>query len=102
MPFLRAAEAVEVACVVDRSELPDTVAGAEIAPHLSRHGVAVTVTDLPAVGNVADILRQTAGRGRAGMIVLGAYGHSRLRERIFGGVTQSLLRHATVPLLLSH
>lgn len=102
MPFLQAAETIEVACVVGERDLPNNLAGAEIAPHLARHGAAVTVTDLPIWESVADTLRQTAGRGRADLMVLGAYGHSRLRERIFGGVTQALLRHCPVPMMLSH
>lgn len=67
MPFLRAAEAVEVACVVGMQDMADTVAGAEIAPHLARHGLNVTVDDLPAYGRVEDILRNQAGLFRAGL-----------------------------------
>lgn len=102
LPFLRAAEAVEIACVVAKRELADHVAGAEIAPHLVRHGVAVTVNDLPPQGTIADTLLLAAGLFRADLLVVGAYGHSRLREQLFGGVTQSLLREASLPLLLSH
>ncbi|WP_210306549.1 universal stress protein [Methylorubrum rhodinum] len=83
MPFLRAAEAVEVACVVGIRDMADTVAGAEIAPHLARHGVNVTVDDLPAYGRVEDILRNQAGLFRADLVVMGAYRHSRLREMVF-------------------
>ena len=102
MPFLRAAEAVEVACVIDEGSIADTVAGAEVAPHLVRHGVDVTVDDLPARGRVADILLAKAGLFRADLVVMGAYGHSRMREAVFGGVTRSLLSGCPIPLLLSH
>lgn len=102
MPFLRAAEAVEVACVVGMQDMADTVAGAEIGPHLARHGVNVTVNDLPAYGRVEDILRNQAGLFRADLVVMGAYQHSRLREMVFGGVTRSLLKDCPMPLFLSH
>lgn len=102
MPFLRAAESVEVACVVGIQDMADTVAGAEIGPHLARHGVNVTVNDLPAYGRVEDILRNQAGLFRADLVVMGAYRHSRLREMVFGGVTRSLLRDCPMLLFLSH
>ena len=45
---------------------------------------------------------QEAAKEKGAMLVMGAYGHWRLRERIFGGVTQSVLRHTTVPVLMMH
>ncbi|MER2268268.1 universal stress protein [Methylobacterium oxalidis] len=102
MPFLRAAEAVEIVAIGDEDEILASVPGAEFAPHLARHGVNVTVNDLPASGGVADTLRAQAGLFRADMIVMGAYHHSRAREFFFGGVTRSLLARSTVPLFLAH
>jgi nucleotide-binding universal stress UspA family protein len=102
LPFLRAAQAVEIVAVADARELADTVPGAEFAPHLARHGINVTVNDLPVDGSVADTLLAQAGLFRADMIVLGAYGHTRAREFLFGGVTRSLLRSSPVPLFLAH
>jgi len=103
LPFLRAAEAVEVVAVMGEKELPTTVTGADIAPHLSRHGVNVTVQPLPALnGDVAEALRNHATLTHADMIVMGGYVHSRLREMVFGGVTSSLLKQCPVALLLSY
>lgn len=102
MPFLRSAEAVEIVAVDSAAEGEATVPGAEFAPHLARHGVTVTVNDVPASGSVADALRAQAGLFRADMIVMGAYQHSRAREFVFGGVTRSLLRDCPVPLFLAH
>ncbi|MHB2210825.1 universal stress protein [Methylobacterium sp. CM6257] len=102
LPFLRAAEAVEIVSVGEEKEIHDSVPGAEFAPHLARHGVNVTVNDLPVSGNVADTLRSQAGLFRADMIVMGAYRHSRAREFLFGGVTRSLLRSSPAPLFLAH
>jgi nucleotide-binding universal stress UspA family protein len=77
--------------------------GADIALHLARHGVKVTVEhrlapDLPD----ADLLLNHASDMSADLLVVGAYGHSRLREFVLGGVTRTLLRQMTVPVLMSH
>ncbi|WP_411902089.1 universal stress protein [Methylorubrum thiocyanatum] len=101
LPFLRAAEAVEIVSVGDAAEIRDSVPGAEFAPHLARHGVNVTVNDLPVSGSIGDTLRSQAGLFRADMIVMGAYRHSRARQFFFGGVTRGLLRNCPVPLFLS-
>ncbi|MFC6788898.1 universal stress protein [Methylobacterium komagatae] len=102
LPFLRAAEAVEIVSVGDEALIHEGVPGAEFAPHLARHGVNVTINDLSPADGVADTLRAQAGLFRADMIVMGAYRHSRTREFLVGGVTRSLLRRSPVPLFLSH
>ena len=103
LPFLRAATQVELVSVTGEKDLAHTVPGAEIAPHLARHGVTVNVLALPAMaGDVAETLRNHAHLTRADMIIMGAYVHSRLREMVLGGTTQSLLRNTPVPLFLSY
>ena len=103
MPFLRAAEQVELVSVTGEKELENTVPGTEIGPHLTRHGVNATVLDLPAMdGDVAETLRNHAILTRADMIVMGAFVHSRLRQMVLGGTTQSLLKQCPVPLFLSY
>ncbi len=97
LPFLRAAEAVEIVSVVGEKDLSASVAGAELAPHLARHGVRVSVNDLPVVDDVAETLRTEAGLFRADMLVMGAYRHSRLKEWFLGGVTHSLLNRSPFP-----
>ena len=70
---------------------------------LGRHGIAASVRSLsPALGEVGEALLAEAERLDAGIIVLGAYGHSRAREFIFGGVTRHVLHHARTLLLLAH
>ncbi|MPR10889.1 universal stress protein [Microvirga tunisiensis] len=103
LPFLRAATQVELVSVTGEKDLAHTLPGAEIAPHLTRHGVTATVLALPVLdGDVAETLRNHAHLTRADMIVMGAYVHSRLREMVLGGTTQSLLKNASVPLFLSY
>ncbi|MGN7124493.1 universal stress protein [Methylorubrum thiocyanatum] len=102
LPFLRAAEAVEIVSVVGEKDLSTSVAGSEFAPHLARHGVNVSVNVLPVVGDVTETLRTQIGLFRADMLVMGAYRHSRLQEWFLGGVTQSLLSRSPVPLFLAH
>ncbi|ACA16105.1 UspA domain protein [Methylobacterium sp. 4-46] len=103
LPFLKRAGAVEIVSVAGEKDLSGAVPGAELAPHLAHHGVAVTVTDLVAGdGDVAGTLRRHAAASRADLLVMGAYVHSLLREMVLGGVTQALLGSCPVPLLLAH
>ena len=95
---------VEILSVTGEKDLSKYVAGAELAPHLSRHGAAVSVRNvaLSAGQDVAEAIRMAAAEFDADLIVCGAYKHSRLREWILGGVTQSLLKSSSRPLLMSH
>jgi nucleotide-binding universal stress UspA family protein len=103
LPFLRAAEQVEVVTVSGEKDMSTSLPGAEVAPHLVRHGVNVSVVELEVEnGDVTETLRRRAILSRADMIVMGAFVHSRLRQMVLGGVTQSLLKSCPVPLLLSH
>jgi nucleotide-binding universal stress UspA family protein len=81
------------------SDLP----GTELAASLARHGVQVLVEPLATGGlQVDDVLLNCAADHNADLIVVGAYGHSRFREFVLGGVTRGLLEHMTVPVLMSH
>ena len=73
-----------------------------VRDYLARHGVNVVVDQLPSGGRrVQDVLNSHALEVGADLIVMGAYGHSRLRERVFGGVTQSMLEECEVPVLIA-
>ena len=76
---------------------------ADIALHLARHGVKAEAAHV-VVENVAvgDALLSRAADLGSDLIVMGGYGHSRLREFALGGATRTLLEHMTVPTLLSH
>lgn len=76
--------------------------GADAAAYLARHGVKVAVDRLPGMGlSTAEVLRRHAVDTGADMIVMGGYGHSRLRQRIFGGVTRSMLEEPPLPVFLA-
>ena len=77
--------------------------GADIALYLARHGVKVTVSRVDAPDlDVGNQLLSRAFDLSADLIVMGAWGHSRLRELILGGVTRTLLESMTVPVLMAH
>ena len=105
LPLLAEAEAVTVLAVNPRRGIGGhgDVPGADIALHLARHGVAATAAHLEAGGlSEADALLNQAADLSADLIVVGAYGHSRLRELAMGGVTRGLLNRMTCPVLMSH
>ncbi|MBV8616354.1 MAG: universal stress protein [Acetobacteraceae bacterium] len=85
--------------VQDGDELP----GAEVATHLARHGLRVTAACSVRDASVsdADVLLNHASDIGADLLVMGGYGRSRAREILLGGVTRSLLRCMTVPVLMS-
>ncbi len=103
LPFLKQAEEVEILTVTGEKDLAGLLPGTDLAPHLARHGVKVTVRNV-ALGeaDVASEIRQAASGFAADLIVCGAYKHSRLREWLLGGVTQSLLQECRLPILMSH
>jgi nucleotide-binding universal stress UspA family protein len=77
--------------------------GADLATYLSRHGISATVHRLPREGKeTGELLRRTAADLGADLIVMGGFGHSRLRQRIFGGTTTSMMKEVTVPVLMAH
>jgi nucleotide-binding universal stress UspA family protein len=77
--------------------------GADLAAYLAHHGVNVDVrADPGAVVDVADELLSRIADLNVDLLVMGAYGHSRASEWVFGGVTRSILQSMTVPVLLSH
>jgi len=104
LPLLVKAEAVEV-LVVDHQRHPaghSQEPGADIARHLARHGVHVEVRRLSSGGkNVGHLLLSQAAAFGADLVVMGAYGHSHLREWMFGGVTRTVLYEAGLPVLMS-
>jgi nucleotide-binding universal stress UspA family protein len=101
LPFMKGAESVVVLAVNEENDSPPALADA--VAFLLRHGIAAKSEIVPGKGTSAgDVILDFAKRSQADIIVAGAYGHSRVREWVFGGVTRTLLMRATVPVLFSH
>jgi len=105
LPFLQAAEQV-IVLVIDPEVSADRHGqepGADVALWLARHGVKVAVQrDVAADAEVGEIILSRAADHGVDLIVMGIYGHSRLREMMLGGVSRTLLSSMTVPVLMSH
>ncbi len=105
LPILERAEAVTVLAVDPESGISGhgEVPGADIALHLARHGVKAEASHIQATDvDVGDMLLSRAADFSADLIVMGAYGHSRLRELVLGGATEHILHHMTMPVLMAH
>ena len=103
MPLLRRATAVDVVAVTTEPPKSDEIAGADVAEMLARHGLAVALRRIGADGiGVANTILNHAADTGANLIVMGGYGHSRLREFVLGGTTREMLAAMTVPTLMSH
>ncbi len=103
MPLLVKAGSVEIVIITNERGKQDEIEGADMGQHLARHGLKIDVHRI-AGGNidVADALLSHAADSGADFMVMGGYGHSRLREFVLGGVTHSIFRSMTIPVLMSH
>jgi nucleotide-binding universal stress UspA family protein len=102
MPFLKRAGKITILSIEPR-ELSQALRGTQIAEHLARHGLDVEFKPVVAPDiRAAEIILNEAADSGADLIVMGAYGHTRLREFVLGGVTHSMLQTMTAPVLMSH
>jgi len=102
LPFLKLAEKVTIVMVGKASSIPGEP-GSDIATWLSRHGLDVEVVSLEAPDiSVADALLDHAADKSVDLLVMGGYGHSRVREFLLGGATRGILSAMTVPVLMAH
>ncbi|WP_372619169.1 universal stress protein [Falsiroseomonas sp.] len=105
LPLLKGAENVTV-LTINAQATPDghgEEPGADIALHLARHDLQVTVRRIAGAEiSAGDMLLNEAADLGADLIVMGGYGHSRLRELVLGGATRTLLGQMTVPVVMSH
>jgi nucleotide-binding universal stress UspA family protein len=97
LQLLKAAQRVVIAHVSEELD-PTPLSG--VVRYLALHGISAETRLLPRRGSVADTLAAAADAHQADLIVLGAYGHSRARERVFGGCTKGFLDDARVPVLM--
>jgi nucleotide-binding universal stress UspA family protein len=103
IPLMARAKTVEIVVVTGERDKSGEITGTNMKRHLARHGVTVEITRISA-GNadVQSAILKHAATTRTDFIVMGGYGHSRLREFILGGVTRSILKSMQVPVLMSH
>lgn len=101
LPFLKCADGVEILSITRHKD--ETIDSTELKSYLKLHGIAAGERVIDAGSRVVgDVLLEEAVKGGAGMLVAGGYGHSRLREMFFSGVTRHVVSHAALPLLLVH
>ena len=103
LPILEKAKQVEVVIVGSKPPKGDEISGADLGQHLARHGLKIDVKRITSPDiDVPSTILSYAADASADMIVMGGYGHSRLREFVLGGATRGLLESMTVPVLMSH
>ena len=103
MPFLHRAKAIDIVAVSGERGKGRELVGTNMARHLARHGLEVTLKRVSADDtDVPSTIRAQAQESGAEFMVMGGYGHSRLREFILGGVTRTILTSSTIPVLMSH
>ena len=103
LPILDQAKQVRVVTVVNEKSIDTRRSAEELAKNLARHGINVVLEREDAAGRrIGDALVSYCRSHDADLLVMGAYGHSRLREFVLGGATKSLLSKPPLPILLSH
>lgn len=101
LPYLEKAETVQIVTVQGTGVTEEDIEN--VRDYLRTHGVEADILRAePQSRSVSDVLLETAVSNNADLLVLGGYGHSRLREWFAGGVTRQILSQATLPLLLVH
>jgi nucleotide-binding universal stress UspA family protein len=104
LPVLKMAQLADIVVIDPAVHGPErSDPGGELSQMLARHGVRAEVNVLArTLPRVSDVLMRHARDKAADLIVMGAYGHSRFREAIFGGATRHMLEEATLPVLMKH
>lgn len=103
LPLLQKAGGIEVITLAEKGKVTEDFPGIEISQHLARHGLKINLKriDVEQV-DVSNAILSYAADVSADLLVMGAYGHSRMREFVLGGVTADILSSMTVPVLMSH
>jgi nucleotide-binding universal stress UspA family protein len=103
IPLLQKAKQVEVVLITSKGFKAGEAPGADLAKHLARHGLKVELKRITSPDiDIASTILSYAADSNADLIVMGGYGHSRLREFVLGGATRGILESMTVPVLMSH
>ena len=105
LPYLKGAQEVIVGCFdpVATAEADGTDPGTDLAAWLSHHGCTVTVSQYPSGGReIGQCILDRAKETGANLVVLGAYGHARMIQTVFGGTTRTMMEQTDLPVLLAH
>lgn len=102
LPLLQGAGRVDVITVAEAAGPPASAPGVDIGRYLSRHGVSAEIRTAAGAPDAGNALLREARASAADLIVIGGYGHSRLREWVLGGATRELLSNAPMPVFISH
>jgi nucleotide-binding universal stress UspA family protein len=103
IPLLEKSKKVRVVTVLNEKHMDNKHSAEELSKNLSRHGIDVVLDRVDAKGRpIGDVLEAYVASHASDMLVMGAYGHSRLREFVLGGATKSLLLKPPLPILFSH
>ena len=103
LPILERAKEVRIVTVVNEKELSSKSPAVELSRYLERRGIAAKSDCVDAAGRqIGEVFKSHLTSNQTDLLVMGAYGHSRVREFILGGATRSMLIKAPLPILLSH
>ncbi len=103
LSFCRDAKKVTIATVTREKDLSKAAPIADVVRHLARHDIAAETIEIPADGSDAGLVLQSyCERSGSDLLVMGAYGHSRVREFVLGGATRSVFEDPKLPIFLSH
>ena len=103
LPLLKAAKSVQVLIGRGEKAIASGQPAASLVTYLSAHGIKAEVDEFDSSGQkIGDALLERAASHKADMLVMGAFGHSRLREFVLGGATRRILDSSSIPLLMSH
>lgn len=103
MPILEKAKRVHIFTVVDEKPMPEKLNSERLERHLLLHGVDATLERVEADGrDIGKVIEGFVATNHADLLVMGAFGRSRMMEFILGGATRSILNHSPVPVLISH
>jgi nucleotide-binding universal stress UspA family protein len=103
MPFLRKAKTIEIVAINEAADTENEVSSTALTNHLARYDLAARIHRIAANhSNIHNAILSLAADSESDLIVMGGYGHSRLRELILGGTTRGMFETLTIPALISH